>query len=75
MDTRQTPIRARRLELALSLEDLAYKVRDLGGKVSASHLAAIERGESMPSVVLAMAIAIALDTTVDALWLAPEAVA
>lgn len=75
MDTRQTPIRARRLELGLTLEDLAYKVRGLGMKVSASHLAAIERGESMPSVVLAMTIATALDTTVGALWLAPEAAA
>jgi putative transcriptional regulator len=62
-----SPMHAARLWAGLSQADLAAIVGS-----SRDTISAIERGASIPSVTLALAIAGALDTTVEELFAAGE---
>jgi putative transcriptional regulator len=56
-------MRRRRIKVFLSQGELAERV-----KVSRQTICSLERGRSLPSVLLALAVARALDTTVEELW-------
>ncbi|HEY3961729.1 MAG TPA: helix-turn-helix domain-containing protein [Gaiellaceae bacterium] len=58
-----SPMRRRRIGAFLSQEELAERVN-----VSRQTICALERGRSLPSVLLALAVARALNTTVEQLW-------
>jgi putative transcriptional regulator len=62
-----SPMRSARISVCLSLDDLAVMVG-----ASRETLSSIERGSSVPSSTLALAIAGALDTTVEELFAANE---
>jgi putative transcriptional regulator len=58
-----SPMRRSRIGALLSQEELAERVN-----VCRQTICALERGRSMPSVLLALAVARALNTTVEQLW-------
>ncbi len=60
---KRSPVWQGRINALLSQEELATKV-----SVSRQTIWSIERGHSLPTVTLALALARALDTTVEALW-------
>ena len=61
--TQGTPLKARRVQCNLSQ---ATVCRATG--ISASYMAALERGKSIPTLTIARKLAEALGSTLDALW-------
>ena len=56
-------LRGRRLLLGLSLQDVAHRA-----DTTKSHLSEIERGNNVPSVLIALRLAAALATSVEGLF-------